>query len=705
MKRFRTAGRTFKLLVFAAIASGALILGVTGSFGATPSTPYRTVATDSPAPVDTTQNATQCDPNGYYPFCVASNFGERISAAGDVTGDGIADVFTSSYSQDLPASQLGGVVDNNAGMLTLISGATQRVVWNITPEPQADASFGFGFYVSVTGDVTGDGREDVAVGSVNRDVGGNVNQGRAYQINGRTGAVIRTIENPFPQANGGFGARIGTAGDVTGDRVPDVLIGANSNDLPAGCGEVAPVPAGCRKNQGQAFIFNGATGAKVRDLNLPSEDQGGCSPTGSCSFGGTVQSPGDVNKDGVADQTVAAYAYRNFIGRVYLFSGGGPTAGQVLAKIDPPGAPEEGFSGLEDPDRYAPGDLNADGTNDLYVGAFNATAPGGQGGAGRAWTFNGAATVAAGTGVVLYELIDPLLGENRAFGWANSKTDYNKDGRPDLFISNLAERNTSVYVFDGRNGSELKRFNTPAADVAADPLGAIGWSSRAPGDLNRDCEPDYVAGAPYQDVGNQTDQGRVYFFLSNGPSACPTVRPPIDYPPPPRPGVAAFAGCPASTANVLRGSAASNRITGTPRGDRIFAGAGNDVVDSLAGNDCVDLGAGADRGQGGPGRDRMRGAAGRDRISGSSGNDNLNGQSGNDNLNGGSGNDSISGSSGSDRINGGSGTDRISAGSGGDRISARDRRRDRISCGSGRDTVTADRVDRVSRSCERVRRR
>jgi len=237
---------------------------------------------------------------------------------------------------------------------------------------------------------------------------------------------------------------------------------------------------------------------------------------------------------------------------MYLFSG---ATGSLLARIDSPGEIGGGFFGLEDPDRNAPGDVNADGTRDLYFSAFNAgslPAVGGHSGAGRAWTFDGAQTLATGTGVVLYEITDPLVGERRAFGWANSETDYNKDGRPDLFVSNLATRNTTVSVFDGRNGAELKRFSTPAADVAADAQGALGWSSRAPGDLNGDCEPDYVAGAPYQDVAGRTDQGRVYFFLSDGPGACPVAPPPppppvavpppppVAVPPPPPPAVPAI---------------------------------------------------------------------------------------------------------------------------------------------------------------------
>ena len=217
----------------------------------------------------------------------------------------------------------------------------------------------------------------------------------------------------------------------------------------------------------------------------------------------------------------------------------------------------------------------------------------------------------------------------------------------------------------------------------------------------------------------------------------PTVPPVYPYPRP----LVPFAGCPSLTTNVIRGTSAANTIVGTVRGDRIFAGAGADVVLGLAGDDCLDLGSGADRGDGGlgddlilgglgndrlsggasgndrlhglsgndrisgeGGRDTVRGGAGGDRISGGSSGDRIAGGAGNDRISGGSGNDRIEGNSGKDRLEGGSGRDSLSGGSGNDRIDARDGRRDRISCGTGRDTVLADRIDRVSRSCERVRR-
>lgn len=47
--------------------------------------------------------------------------------------------------------------------------------------------------------------------------------------------------------------------------------------------------------------------------------------------------------------------------------------------------------------------------------------------------------------------------------------------------------------------------------MVADNLGpSLGWSSASPGDLNGDGNPDYVATAPFEDVGPNKDQGAGY---------------------------------------------------------------------------------------------------------------------------------------------------------------------------------------------------
>ncbi len=499
---------------------------------------------------------------------------------------------------------------------------------------------------------------------------------------------------------------------------------------------------------------------------------------------------GDLTGDGVVDQQVGATSF-NFDmasngpcanptaptcnrgqGAVYLFSG---ATGALIRRTDDP-VPEAGAQwGLQDGEPLAPGDVNGDGTPDYSSSAALQSGPSREAGGGRSWVFSGA------TGAVLYELKDPTPSVGGAFGFSLARTDYNKDGTPDLYVGQnphhpaagevVKEESGGTYVFDGDNGSLLKSLELPASDAQpgeANNLGSnLGWTIVAPGDLNGDGEPDYVAGAPFTDVGPSAfncqasppgcvkDVGRQYFFLSNVPA---TPQRPASPPDSPQPSPT-FRGCPTLTANVIRGTAAANTINGTTAADRIFAGTGDDLVDALAGNDCVDLGTGDDRGQGGLGNDVLVSGTGRDRVSGSAGNDSMRGNSGNDRLDGGRGNDRvtgdsgndtllgsfgndrlhgvsgrdlISGSRGRDRINGGSSNDRISGGSSGDRIAgdaghdringnsggdnisgnsgndritSRDSLRDRVDCGSGRDTVIADARDRVARNCERVRRR
>ncbi len=100
----------------------------------------------------------------------------------------------------------------------------------------------------MVGDVIGDGLDDIAVGAGREAVNGNELQGRLYLYDGPTGDFIRHIDNPHPQANAFFGSRIGSAGDVNGDGLADIITSATHNDLPTpGCGNVAegqPQPPG-----------------------------------------------------------------------------------------------------------------------------------------------------------------------------------------------------------------------------------------------------------------------------------------------------------------------------------------------------------------------------------------------------------------------------------------------------------------------------
>ena len=700
MRRFRRAGRSFKVLALAVVTSGGLALGAPAGFAATPDTPYRLTFVESLSPD---------------PF---DRFADRLTA-GDANGDGVQDIWAATLEEDI-----NGI--DRAGRVQLIDGKTRSITHNITNPDFGQELVQFGFYISVPGDVNGDGGEDVVVGTAAQNInpttnqpcanppgaepnGCNERQGRAYVFSGKTGQLIRRLDNPHPQPQGDFGARLGAAGDVNRDGRADILAAAPFNDVRTGttisdgCAELTPVPADCRRNQGQVFVISGANGGVLREYNLPIADQteASCQPgttppggdplaTRTCgNLGYAPQVLGDLTGDGVPDHSIPAGQYKptpDRHGRYYIFNG---ATGALLSRIDQPVPDPSSFFGLFDPDRFAPGDVNGDGVPEIYGTGFTQDSPGGLVSGGRAWVFDGARSIAQGNGVVLYEILDPTPHEGEAFGWSMSATDYNKDGINDIYLGGLQGLNDETYVYNGKNGALLKILGTgpeTQPNVPGNAGTSLGYSSRAPGDLNGDCEPDFVASARGQDVGVNQDQGRVAFFLSAGPSACPSAPPPGPTPTPP--GLVAFAGCPALTANVIRGTAAANTITGTVRADRIFAGTGNDVVDGLAGDDCLDLGTGDDRGQGGLGHDLMIGGLGTDRMSAGSGNDRLRGNGGNDRIDAGRGNDRAFGDAGSDLIRGSFGDDLLHGVAGSDRLSG-SRGRDRINGGAGRDSISA----------------
>ena len=543
-------GRAAARRISSVLALGAVACAALGGLGAA-----RALAAGPDTPYDVSKIAAP-DPQ------LGGRFGDRMVRAGDLNHDGVEDFWVADYRQGFAGLA-------SAGAVYAISGKDRSVLYRIdTPEPQATMNFfgGFGFRITNLGDVNGDGVDDLAVGSVTHNVNAitgegcqagepncNVGQGKAWVFDGATGKLLYALNNPVPQANGGFG-NVGTAGDINGDGVSDVVVGAYLNDVTvdgsnnvipggAGCGNTTPIPANCRKDQGQAFIFNGKTGALLRTLNLPPSDvqPASCntavepSPPGTpCgNFGIITQGPGDVNGDGVPDQYISAWTYNYDTtsappgapcsvgaagcnaaqGRIYLFSG---RDGTLIRHVDDPEPQAGALFGLQLVEAGAPGDVNRDGHADLYGMGFLQNGPAGPG-EGKSWVFDGA------SGRVLYALNDPTPEAGGQFGYSLSRTDYDHDGDPDLYVGASPHhvigttQSGGTKVFDGQDGHLLKILNLPASDVqpgtATDQGPELGTSVVALGDVNGDGEPDFVAGAPGIDSMFQ-DEGRVYVFLS-----------------------------------------------------------------------------------------------------------------------------------------------------------------------------------------------
>ncbi|MCA1703143.1 MAG: FG-GAP-like repeat-containing protein, partial [Actinobacteria bacterium] len=512
-RRRKSAWVAVALLGVVVSIAGTLTLGVSSGFAATPATDYSTNFTrfESPNPQAT------------------GRWSERLATVPDLDGDGKNEILIAALSEDF-----GGFT--NAGRVYMQNGATRNLMYLIDA-PQIQSAAQFGFFISVLGDVNGDGKADFAAGTDAQDTladgtactapaapaplgACNQDQGKAWVFSGTNGQVLYALNNPNPQGFARFGSRIGRAGDVNGDGRPDVIVGASNSDLPAGCGNdpvtgrplgAASLPAGCRPNEGASFIFSGANGALLRTLNVPASDRApGCTGSGAApcgNFGLAVQGFGDATGDGVVDQLVNASVF-NFDtatngpctnlaaptcnrgqGAEYLFNG---ATGALIRRTDDP-APQAGATwGFQDAEPLAPGDVNGDGRADYYANGFSQNGPTGQDTTGRAWVFSGA------TGAVLYEVRDPTPVAGGQFGWSLAKTDYNKDGRPDLYVGQSphhvggagVEQSGGTYVFDGRDGSLLKSLELPASDAQPGAPGNngsnLGWGMAAPGDLNGD---------------------------------------------------------------------------------------------------------------------------------------------------------------------------------------------------------------------------
>jgi hypothetical protein len=150
------------------------------------------------------------------------SFGYSAWSADDVNGDGYADIVVgANYSTGA------AYVFNGGTSGTALSPSTSLT------SPGGANSF-FGCSVSTAGDVNGDGYADVVVGAFETVVSG-ANVGSAYVYLGAAAglstSVATTLTNPNPPAGGGgfFGFAVAGAGDINGDGLADVAVGADEN--------------------------------------------------------------------------------------------------------------------------------------------------------------------------------------------------------------------------------------------------------------------------------------------------------------------------------------------------------------------------------------------------------------------------------------------------------------------------------------------
>jgi hypothetical protein len=166
-------------------------------------------------------------------------FGYKVSGAGDVNGDGHDDVVVGAHLED-PGSSPG-----NAGRAYVFDGQTGNPLCTLV-SPNEEQSGRFGSSVSGSGDVDGDGYDDVVVGATWEDPGlSPTYAGRAYVFDGQTGNPLCTLVSPNEEQSGCFGFSVSGSGDVNGDGYDDVVVGAYQED-----------PGSSPEDAGRAYVYS-----------------------------------------------------------------------------------------------------------------------------------------------------------------------------------------------------------------------------------------------------------------------------------------------------------------------------------------------------------------------------------------------------------------------------------------------------------------
>ena len=378
-----------------------------------------------------------------------ANFGKSVASAGDVNGDGYADVIVGAPLYDNGQTDEGAafIFRGSASGIASSNPATPGVTQ--LESNQANAQLGTS--VASAGDVNGDGYPDVIVGAPLYD-NGQTDEGAAWVFLGSASGI--TSGNPGTasaqlesnQASASFGQSVASAGDVNGDGYADVIVGA-------------PLYDNGQTNEGAAFIFRGSvSGIASSNPATPGVAQLESNQAGA-QLGTSLASAGDINGDGYADVIVGAPIYNSGAGTalIYLGSASGIASGSpatAATEIDSDQANAtlgRSVAGV--------GDVNGDGYGDVVIGAPAL-------GMGAAFVFLGSATGIGGLNQEAAAAAIVAVNVNQQFGWSVAGADVNADGYADVIVgANLFPSNNQGAAFVFLSNSD--RFLTKGRPVLA----------------------------------------------------------------------------------------------------------------------------------------------------------------------------------------------------------------------------------------------